>query len=611
MFATLKLKSGGVHACYDTRARIWARPALPRRRQRSAAAATAELSLDRLSLVSAPPAVASRCPVSAARAALQPLLGERAGLADNAPGSASAAGPPHLLAWASDMLFLATRGIEAATLQFALRYGALCSFPNPLGNIEFRYGALHMAAPAADARSPAPPRWTFLASPELLEHVCASRASNYTARFLPDAYEYATHGRGVLGSSGARNRTARRLCGAPFAPGARSAVAFADAAVAAANRLGDVWASNAAHAAAPHVLDAADHAQRLTLDVIGEVAFSHNFGQVEQLLQGSQHSGDTLLRHVNAAQAAMGALFITPLPLLKVLSALRLQPVAGLDDSLEGMRREVAPIIAQRRAALLGSPGTAGGDGNESAQSQSAAGADLLDALLLAQEREGLTDDDIWEDVHDVLGAGHETTATALAVGLHALAADPSLAAELDAQLAVLGERRLTAADVADGKLWYAAALIKEALRLYPPIPLFPRVAAAADVLPGGHAIAPGEVVFMSAFAMGRLPSIWARDGDDKDVLRFDPLRFTPQAEAARHRFAYVPFGAGPRACLGAGFALTSATLMLATLARRFRFTLHGERARGQLLQVAYDITLHFPVGVPLRIEPKAAAAVE
>ena len=94
-------------------------------------------------------------------------------------------------------------------------------------------------------------------------------------------------------------------------------------------------------------------------------------------------------------------------------------------------------------------------------------------------------------------------------------------------------------------------------------------------------------------------------------MLRFDPLRFTPQAEAARHRFAYVPFGAGPRACLGAGFALTSATLMLATLARRFRFTLHGERARGQLLQVAYDITLHFPVGVPLRIEPKAAAAVE
>jgi cytochrome P450 len=586
-----------------------------------AATGTDELSFDRTSCLTAQDAAqsqASGCPVTAARAALQPLLRQRGA----APGGGDAAataivGPSHPLAWALDMLFLATRGIEAATLRFALRYGALCSFPNPLS---WRYDSSATAASAPTdqhtaARSPPPPRWTFLASPELLEHVCATCASNYLARFLPDAYDYATDGRGVLGSSGARNRTARRLCGAPFAPGARSAAAFADAAVSAAQRLGDVWAANAA-AQQAYVVDAADHAQRLTLDVIGSVAFSHDFRQVERLQSQQQQQSsagggdDALLRHVNAAQAAMGALFITPLPVLRMLSALRLPPVAGLDSALAGMRHEVAPIIAKRRAELMARLG-----GHADAQSAAVAAVDLLDVLLLAQSKEALSDEDIWEDVHDILGAGHETTATALAAVLHALAADPSLADELDAHLAALGDRRLTASDVADGTLWYAAALVKEALRLYPPIPLFPRVAAAADVLPGGHVIAPGEVVFMSAYAMGRLPAIWARetggDGADDDVLRFDPLRFTPAAEAARHRFAYVPFGAGPRACLGAGFALTSATLMLATLAQRFRFSLHGERAqarRGQLLQAEYDITLHFPGGVPLRVEPKMAA---
>ena len=139
------------------------------------------------------------------------------------------------------------------------------------------------------------------------------------------------------------------------------------------------------------------------------------------------------------------------------------------------------------------------------------------------------------------------------------------------------------------------------------------RVAAGPDTLPDGTRVAAGEVIFMSAYAMGRLPSLWAADGvDADDALRFDPLRFTPAAEAARHRFAFVPFGAGPRMCLGASFALTSAALMLATLARRFTFQLPEggaapppERHADRLLPAAYDITLHFPRGVPLRVVPR------
>jgi cytochrome P450 len=578
------------------------------------------------------------CPYTATRAALSQLLPGGGSSGASAPAGSSdapppaAAGPTDPLSYVADLLFLATAGIEAASLRFARRYGDLCRFPNPV----------RLGGAAA---------WTFLASPALLEHVCATRGANYTARFLPDAYAYATRGLGVLGSQGAYNRAQRRLCGAPFAPGAAAAAAFADTAVARTEALGDVWRARAANATqqdqngetiraddGAFTADVAVHMQRLLLDVIGVVAFSHDFKQVEAMRLSSREEAlpsDALLEHINKAQEVMGSLFITPLSILRALSAVRAPNMVSLEGALRGMHAEVAPIIAARRAHLAAAA--------EAAPAASAAAAadapppaasarDLLDALLSARSGDGLlSDEEVWEDVHDVLGAGHETTATAVTAALHALAAHPHIAAELDAHLAAAGltgpaSRRPTSADVASGTLWYAAAIVKEALRLYPPIPLFPRVAASDDTLPGGAVVRAGEVVFMSAFTMGRLPSLWGQNGAtdatdatradydaEDEVLRFDPMRFTAEAEAARHRFAYVPFGAGPRMCLGAGFALTSATLVLATLAARFRFALppggaaprtHAER----LLPYAYDITLHFPGGVPLRITPKPAA---
>ena len=518
------------------------------------------------------------------------------------PGAAAppAWGPAAAATYLADLAFLATRGVEAASLRFALR-APVVTFPNPLG----------LGGVAA---------WTFLADPALLEHVCAGpRAAQYAARFLPDAYAYATRGLGVLGSQGAYNRAQRRLCGAPFVQGSASAAAFADAAVAAAARLGDVWAEAAAEREMLRA-DVATHCQRLSLDIIGAVAFSHDFRQVAAMADAVAAQGaswrdgelptDVLLRHLHAAQEAMGRLFVTPMPMLRALSRLGAPPMATLDSALAGMHSEVAPLIAARRASLTSaSPG--------------APARDLLDALLLARTASGeaLSDEEVWEDTHDVLGAGHETTATAIAAALHALAAHPHIAAELDAHLAAAGllagddgapARLPTAADVSSGALWYAAAIVKEGLRLYPPIPLFPRVAGADDVLPDGTRVAAGQVIFMSAYALGRLPATW---GDD--VARFEPMRFSPAAEAARHRFAYTPFGAGQRMCLGAGFALTSATLVLATLAARFRFALppgdaaarRGAPDTDKLLRTAYDITLHFPDGVPLLITPRAAPA--
>ena len=572
-----------------------------RSRGRSAAPPPSPLaSLDARRDAASAVAPANACPYGAAKAALGQMLPAGMAPVPRQPAQATAAapwGPAAALTYLADLAFLARQGVEAASLRFALR-APVVSFPNPLG-----LGGVSS--------------WKFVSDPALLEHVCAGpRAAQYAARFLPDVYQYATQGLGVLGSQGAYNRAQRRLCGSPFVQGSVSAAGFADAAVAAAGRLGDVWDAAAAARHEPLRADVATHCQRLSLDIIGAVALSHDFRQVATMAEAVAEQGagwrddelpsDVLLRHINAAQEAMGRLFVTPMPMLRALSRLGAPPMASLDTALAGMRAEVAPLIAARRAALAASAAPA---------------RDLLDALLLARTPAGgaLRDDEVWEDVHDVLGAGHETTATAIAAALHALAAHPHIAAELDRHLAAAGvlaadgpARPPTAADVSSGALWYAAAIVKEALRLYPPIPLFPRVAGADDVLPDGTRVAAGEAIFMSAYALGRLPATW---GDD--VARFDPMRFSPAAEAARHRFAFTPFGAGPRMCLGAGFALTSATLVLATLAARFRVALppgaaaarRGAADQDKLLRAAYDITLHFPDGVPLLITPRVAPA--
>jgi cytochrome P450 len=124
---------------------------------------------------------------------------------------------------------------------------------------------------------------------------------------------------------------------------------------------------------------------------------------------------DSLLAHINAAQAAMGLLFITPLPALRALLEAREPGMASLQRALEGMHTQVAPIIAARRAQL------AAASAARAADAAAPPPRDLLDALLGAQDAQGLSDREVWEHVHDVLGAGHDTTATAVAAALHAL----------------------------------------------------------------------------------------------------------------------------------------------------------------------------------------------
>lgn len=189
---------------------------------------------------------------------------------------------------------------------------------------------------------------------------------------------------------------------------------------------------------------------------------------------------------------------------------------------------------------------------------------DLLSTLLLArgEDGEGMSDTQLRDEAMTIFLAGHETTALTLMWSWYLLGREAAAEARLHAELAAFGGRRLTIADL--GALPYATAVVKEALRLYPPAWLLGR-RAVRDVVIGGYPIAEGSVVFASPFVTHRNPLLY------DEPLAFRPERWLDGEE--RPRFAYFPFGGGPRLCIGEAFAWTEAVLALATLAQRWSFS--------------------------------------
>jgi cytochrome P450 len=217
---------------------------------------------------------------------------------------------------------------------------------------------------------------------------------------------------------------------------------------------------------------------------------------------------------------------------------------------------------------------------------------DLVGRLLAARDPasgDRLDDTEVREQVLLFLLAGHETTATALTFALHLLGRHRGAQRRVrDEARQVLGDRAPTAADVAS--LACATRVIKEALRLYPPLYGVGRRTSVAEVV-GGYLLPAGSVVVVSPWVTHRHPRHWA------DPDRFDPDRFTPEREAGRHRYAYLPFGAGPRACLGSHFAMLEAVIATATIARAYRL----ETPPGPV-PLATGITLRPAAGVPCRL---------
>ena len=192
---------------------------------------------------------------------------------------------------------------------------------------------------------------------------------------------------------------------------------------------------------------------------------------------------------------------------------------------------------------------------------------DLLDYMLKAQDPETgrrMTPTDLLHNMQFFIVAGHETTALALSWSLLLLAWSPAIQERArDEARAALGDAPAGAEHLA--AMPHVRQVIEEAMRLYPPVGLLARNVREEDVL-CGRAILPNDVLFLPIYALHRHEAWWTRPN------AFDPENFAPDAVKGRDRYLYLPFGAGPRACIGANFAMMQAQIILATLLARFCF---------------------------------------
>jgi cytochrome P450/ubiquinone/menaquinone biosynthesis C-methylase UbiE len=221
---------------------------------------------------------------------------------------------------------------------------------------------------------------------------------------------------------------------------------------------------------------------------------------------------------------------------------------------------------------------------------------DLLDMLLGARDEatgQGMSDKELRDEVVTTLAAGHETTAITLTWAWYLLSQHPEIAARMEREIdTVLGGRIPTIADLPS--LPYTLQVFEESMRLYPSAPIIPRLTSEATTL-GGYELPAGSRVLVNLFNLHRHPDFWP------DAERFDPDRFAPAARKQQHRYAYLPFGAGPHLCIGKSFALMEAHLLLVLIAQRYRF----QHLPGHVVQNHASITLRPRYGMLMTVHPR------
>jgi cytochrome P450 len=222
---------------------------------------------------------------------------------------------------------------------------------------------------------------------------------------------------------------------------------------------------------------------------------------------------------------------------------------------------------------------------------------DLLSLLLQALDPatgRPMTPAEMRSNILTFLSAGHETTANTLSWSLYLLSQSSDWRAQVEAEAS---EKLAGPADTLFDRLTVTRAVVEETLRLYPPISALSRLAERPDRL-GSHDIKARSLIVISPYVLHRHFGLWAHP----DV--FDPRRFLPENRRSIERFAYLPFGAGPRTCIGSTFALQEATIALATLLHRFDLELAADAKVWPVMSV----TLRPGAGLPMRITPKREA---
>ena len=401
-----------------------------------------------------------------------------------------------------------------------------------------------------------PRRGYLVTNPADVRHVLQDNARNYHKSPLYDKLRVLL-GNGLLTSEGDFWLRQRRIAQPAFHRQRIAALAgvMADAAREAAAR----WEALAS--AGRPVVDVDEEMMRLTRTVVLRTLLGAELGPFAEQVDGAWK---ILNEHIGESFWSFGLTDWWPSARMRRFKSARAV-----------LRGAVEHVIADRRRHASDS-------------------ADLLSMLMAARDEEtgeGMTDEQLRVEVMTFLLAGQETTSLALTWIWYLLSQNPPAQRRLEHELdAALDGRPPDYADLVN--LPYTRMVIDEAMRLYPPAWGFSREALAEDRV-SGFRVRRGWLVFVIPYVLHRLPAFW----ENPDV--FDPERFAPERTAARPKFVYLPFGAGPRQCIGNQFALIEAHLILATLAQRYRLHLvPGHRVDAWPL-----ITLRPRFGMPMVVE--------
>ena len=216
------------------------------------------------------------------------------------------------------------------------------------------------------------------------------------------------------------------------------------------------------------------------------------------------------------------------------------------------------------------------------------------DFLTLLLEAQGLSRDEIGDNIITFIGAGHETTARALGWTLYLLSQAPEEREKVEAELDAVLDGLPDPVEWVD-RLVFTRAALEEAMRLYPPAPSLNRSAVAADRF-GELEIPANASVLILPWVVHRHERLWDRPA------HFIPSRFLPENRERIDRYQYLPFGVGPRVCIGQSFAMQEAVIALASLMRRLRFDYVGERAPFPVQK----ITVQPDIGLRMRVSRRA-----
>ena len=404
-----------------------------------------------------------------------------------------------------------------------------------------------------------PRRGYLITNPADVRHVLQDNARNYHKSPLYDKLRMSL-GNGLLTSEDEFWLRQRRIAQPAFA---RQRIAELAGVMAEAAREAAAGWRTIASGGQP--VDVAEEMMRLTRTVVLRALLGVDLGPFGDKLD---QAWTIINQHIGESFWSLGFTDQLPTPKYRRFQAARAVMQSAVDR-----------VISERRRRSSDSP-------------------DLLSMLLSARDEEtgeAMTDEQLRVEVTTFLLAGQETTSLALTWTWYLLSQHASAQRRLEDEIdRVLDGRPPEYADLVN--LPYTRRVIDEALRLYPPAWGFSRQALADDELGGFH-LPRGWLAFVLPYVLHRLPAFW----ENPDT--FDPDRFLPERSADRPKFVYLPFGAGPRQCIGNHFALIEAHLVVATLAQRYRLHL-VPHARVEPWPL---ITLRPRFGMPMTIERRMA----